>query len=97
MSALMTPAAAARLLCISEKHLRALTVAGEIRYINVGLGTKRETRRYDPQDLAAFQEARTTTSAKSPAIRPPRSYIDVSDFQARLDARKNAKLKRTPP
>lgn len=46
---------AARELCISEKQLRSLTCAGRIRYVNVGLGEKRETRRYDPADLEDFR------------------------------------------
>lgn len=86
--ALLSPVEAARELCISERHLRALTVAGQIRYINVGLGGKRETRRYDPQDLAAFREARKAVATVAPTVRQPRSFIDVSDYQARLDARR---------
>ncbi|MCT7375898.1 helix-turn-helix domain-containing protein [Chelativorans salis] len=55
---LLTPSQAARELCVSDKQLRALTRAGHIRYINVGLGEKRETRRYDLADLQAFLEER---------------------------------------
>jgi hypothetical protein len=53
--ALLSPQDAARSLCISEKQLRALTCAGRIRYVNIGLGEKRETRRYDPADLEDFK------------------------------------------
>lgn len=55
MTALLSPHEAARELCISEKQLRSLTCAGRIRYVNVGLGEKRETRRYDPADLEDFK------------------------------------------
>lgn len=95
MTALLSPPEAARELCISEKQLRALTCAGRIRYVNIGLGEKREARRYDPADLEAFREARKCQSTSAPANRNTRStsVIDASDFQARLDARRNAKLK----
>lgn len=95
--ALLSPQDAARSLCISEKQLRALTCAGRVRYVNIGLGEKRETRRYDPADLKEFLEARKCLSISAPANRNTRttSVIDASDFQARLDARRNAKLKRS--
>lgn len=89
---LLTPDQAASELGISDTQLRALTKAGAIRYVNIGLGTKRETRRYDPEDLAAFREARKCRSTSAPARRSTRStsVIDASDFQARLDARRGA-------
>ncbi len=90
---LLTPSQAARELAISEKQLRALTCAGKIRYVNIGLGEKRETRRYDPADLLRFQEARTCLSIKEPVSRNTHmtSAIVVHDFQARRDARTSAK------
>ncbi|RWN59940.1 MAG: DNA-binding protein [Mesorhizobium sp.] len=95
--ALLSPEDAARELCISEKQLRALTCAGKIRYVNIGLGEKRETRRYDPADLEEFRENRKCLSSSAPANRNTRmtSIIDASDFQARLDARRNARLKKS--
>jgi len=92
-AALLSPAEAARDLCISEKQLRALTCAGQIRYVNIGLGEKRETRRYDPADLQEFREARKCQSTSALVSRNihSTSVIDASDFQARLDARRNAK------
>lgn len=97
MTALLSPEQAARELCISEKQLRSLTCAGRIRYVNVGLGEKRETRRYDPADIQEFREARKCLSSSAPANRNTRttSVIDASDFQARLDARQSAKLKKS--
>lgn len=64
---LLSPSDAAKELCISEKQLRSLTCAGAIRYINIGLGEKRETRRYDPVDLEAFREARARALLPPPA------------------------------
>lgn len=92
---LLSPAQAAEDLCISEKQLRALTCAGQIRYINIGMGEKRETRRYDPADLKQFREDRKCQSSSGQVRRntPMTSVIDASDFQARLDARRNAMLK----
>jgi hypothetical protein len=55
MSRLLSPIEAAEFLCVSHKQLRSLTTAGRIRYVNVGLGEKREMRRYDIADLEDFK------------------------------------------
>jgi hypothetical protein len=88
----MMPADAARELQVSEKQLRALSTAGEIKYINIGLGEKRETRRYDPADLEEFKEARKCQSSRGPGSRrtPTTSAIVEIDFQARRNARRAA-------
>ena len=93
MTRLLSPSEAAEELCISEKHLRYLTCQGQIRYINIGMGSKRETRRYDPDDLRAFREARACLSTRGQDNRNTRttSVIVGIDFQARRDARRNAK------
>lgn len=90
---LLTPAEAARELRVSEKQLRWLTNAGQIRYINVGLGRERECRRYEPADIDHFREARKCQSSSEPVKQrtATTSAIDASDFQALLDARQNAK------
>lgn len=86
--ALLTPAEAARELRISTKHLRALTRAGLIRYVNIGLGQKRESRRYHPEDLRQFQEeggCRSTDGSdyrSTPSTAPIR-IIDFRDQQVR--------------
>jgi excisionase family DNA binding protein len=92
MTLLMTPAEAARQLAISEKQLRELASLGKIRYVNVGNGEKRETRRYAEQDLARFIEARSKQECRStdaPAKRSTRSTsgVVVHDFQALRAAR----------
>lgn len=88
-AALLTPDEAARELSVSEKHLRALTDAGQIRYVNISLGAKRERRRYDPQDLDQFREARKclSTSGQAPRHTAMTSVVVGIDFQARRDAR----------
>lgn len=95
---LMTPQDAAKFLCISMKHLRNLTNAGEIKYICVGNGMQRERRRYALEDLQAFIEARRrqkpplgTKLRGEPALKL-RTIIGI-DFQAQRAAR--AKAKRT--
>lgn len=93
--ALLTPLEAARELAISTKQLRALTRAGKIRYINIGLGMKRETRRYAPEDLEKFLESRSFQSASAQVIRPDPTFM-VHDFQARIDARRAAKQSKKP-
>lgn len=97
---LMTPAEAARQLAISEKQLRELTAGGKIRYVNIGNGEKRETRRYTPQDLTSFIEARSIqecryTGAPMRRSTATTSGIVVHDFQARRTARLSANQKNT--
>lgn len=88
--ALLTPEDAARELAISTKQIRALTCAGEIRYINIGLGAKRETRRYAHADLEQFREKRSCQSINAQDKRPTptTSVVVVHDFQARRNARR---------
>lgn len=60
---LLTPKAAAALLAISTRQLRDLTIDGQIPFVDVGRGTKRPSRRYDPADIEAFKAARKTRAA----------------------------------
>ncbi|WP_233426638.1 helix-turn-helix domain-containing protein [Rhizobium mongolense] len=61
-SPLLTPAAAAKILAVSVKQLTHLTLAGEIPFVNIGLGNKRPTRRYLPTDIDEFIARRRTTA-----------------------------------
>ncbi|MGE3830896.1 MAG: helix-turn-helix transcriptional regulator [Parvibaculaceae bacterium] len=47
---LLTPKEAAARIGIGEDTLAAARIAGELPYVNIGRGTKRETPRYDPAD-----------------------------------------------
>ncbi len=69
MQQLLTPEQASKLLAISVKQLRDLTDAGELAFVNIGLGTKRPTRRYLPEDLELFISRRRME--RSPVIRNP--------------------------
>ncbi|MCB8835976.1 helix-turn-helix domain-containing protein [Aurantimonas sp. VKM B-3413] len=94
--ALLKPADAARRLAICEDHLRELSAAGLIPYVNIGRGEIRERRRYDPADLDAYvetQKCRVSTSAAVPTPIPTTSDVAVVDFQARRAARRNATRK----
>ena len=53
-AALLSPAEAARELCISDKQLRLLTCAGKIRYINIGMGEKFEAKATKAMPAGAF-------------------------------------------
>src|SRR5690606_7509500 len=98
MTPLLTPAEARKQLGISPSQLRSLTDDGHIPFINVGLGEKRASRRYDPADLAAFIAARRETKCRStsaPAPQPIRTIsssgaVDLAEIRAR---RKSEKLK----
>lgn len=101
---LLSPADAATLLGISDRQLRALTCSGAIRYVNIGLGTKREARRYDPADLAQFMEERRCQSSRGQDNRSTAttSAVVVHDFQelrlALQNAKRNgSKTKSAPP
>lgn len=95
MSRLLSPTEAAQELCVSEKQLRALTCAGHIRYINIGLGEKRETRRYELADLQAFKSARGTSCQSIKGQGKTRtattSDTGVIDFLDQLAARRKGK------
>lgn len=72
MLELLTPGQAARRLGISIHQLRSLTNEGLIRWVNVGIGKKRPTRRYTEIDLSAFIEARSSICRPSgPPTAPP--------------------------
>lgn len=54
MPILMTPTEASKYLAISIRQLRDLTDEGQIRWVNIGIGTKRATRRYTQAALDEF-------------------------------------------
>ena len=76
MSPLLTPEQAAKELGIGVDTLAAMRKAGEIPYINIGRGRKRETPRYDLDDLIAWREKRKQTACQS-ASRPEHEDADV--------------------
>src|SRR5688572_9493560 len=64
MKRLLTPAEAAELLSISHKHLRWLTDAGQLRWVNIGLDGRRPTRRFCEDDLQEFIDARSERTCR---------------------------------
>lgn len=65
--------AAARL-NITTEQLLAHVGDGAIRYINIGRGTKRPRYRFDPADLDAFKESRSTLEQPTcPSLSPKRA------------------------
>jgi excisionase family DNA binding protein len=62
--ALLSTAAAAGFLGISERQLRELIRGGKLPYVNVGLA-ERPAYRLRPADLEAFIQLRTATCQKS--------------------------------
>lgn len=79
---LFTPAEVAKILAITVTHLHALATHGEIRYVNIGTGAKRETRRYRAQDVQEFVEERTRTGNVRWSTRPPIEITDADLFAA---------------
>ena len=74
--------AAARLRC-SEKTIDAHAASGALRYVAVGLGSKRKRKMFAPTDLTAFIEAQTRKDfARIMSLtRDPRSPYWRFDFQ----------------
>ncbi|WP_455918738.1 hypothetical protein [Ensifer canadensis] len=68
---MLRPADAAKVLAITVTQLHSLAAHGEIRYVNVGTGVKRETRRYRAHDIQTFVEERTRTGTVKWSTRPP--------------------------
>ncbi|MDW9762195.1 helix-turn-helix domain-containing protein [Sinorhizobium meliloti] len=85
-TSLLTPEQAADRLGISVRQLRDLTDEGLLRWINIGLGEKRPTRRYTEADLQEFimERSRKCRSTNEKARTPTRttSSFVVSDFLA---------------
>ncbi|TPJ57424.1 helix-turn-helix domain-containing protein [Mesorhizobium sp. B2-6-1] len=99
---LLTPEEACAELGIGEDTLRAMRKAGEIPYINVGQGKKRETPRYELDDLNAWK-ARRKKVAECPSIEGPTprmarsrtiSSSAVADFLEALNAKRSGKPNR---
>jgi excisionase family DNA binding protein len=89
-NALVSAAAAAAQLGVSERQLRELIRDGKIPFVNVGAAT-RPAYRLRPVDIEAFILQRTTicqksevsTNAAAPAIGFTTSKSEVIDFAAR--------------
>ncbi|TGT65368.1 helix-turn-helix domain-containing protein [Mesorhizobium sp. M2E.F.Ca.ET.166.01.1.1] len=64
MSRVLTPAQAAELLAVTPKHLLELTNEGALRRVNIGLESKRPTRRYAQDDLIEFIERRSQKACR---------------------------------
>ncbi|MBX5112738.1 helix-turn-helix domain-containing protein [Rhizobium lentis] len=95
---LLLPAEAAEQLRISQRQLRDLTDDGLLRWINVGRGSKRATRRYTQEDIDEFKkrQAQTSCPSTSAPARKPTPTISSSgavDFLAILAKRKSEKQK----
>ncbi|QPC87385.1 helix-turn-helix domain-containing protein [Mesorhizobium sp. NBSH29] len=95
---LLTPEEAARTLGIGEDTLREMRRSGELPYINIGRGKKRETPRYDLEDLLAWKSRRKKVACPSSSERkhatasiPTTSSSVVADFRAALEKRRSAK------
>lgn len=92
---LLRPAEAANILAIDVQHLHSLATHGEIRYVNIGIGAKRETRRFRAQDVQEFVEERTRTGNVRWSTRPP---IEITDADllaaAKVVARDRKRRKR---
>jgi hypothetical protein len=99
LSTLLMPAATAKILAISVKQLKELAVAGEISFVNIGLGHKRPTRRYLPADIDEFIARRRTTAAplvhgkRSPSFAP--ATYEIVDFRKILTDLRAEKQKAT--
>ena len=99
---LRTPTEAAARLQISAKQLRAFVRSGELRYVNVGRGSKKPRIRFTDADLTEFIAARTrrnnppcpSTSRRTHRTTNMTSSGEVIGFTARRNARAAEKPKR---
>src|SRR6266702_3328201 len=99
---LRTPTEAAARLQISAKQLRAFVRSGELRYVNVGRGSKKPRIRFTDADLTEFIAARTrrnnppcsSTSRRTRPTTNMSSNGEVIGFTARRNAKADAKPKR---
>ena len=98
---LLTPGQAAQSLDICMKTLFGHVRDGALRYINVGRGSKKPRRMFDPIDLADFRQSRKRIEAPCRFIgRKPRpstnttSKCEVVAFTALQSPRADGKPKR---
>lgn len=76
---LLTPAQAADLLNISTKTLRAHVKAGEIAFITVGLGVKRQRMVFSQQDILDFINRHRIRQSPPTSAKQARSTLFISD------------------
>src|SRR6266566_8978092 len=99
---LRTPAEAAARLQISAKQLGIFVRSGELRYVNVGRGSKKPRIRFTDADLTEFIAAHTqrnnppcpSTARKTRRTTSLTSNSEVIGFTARRNARAAGKPKR---
>lgn len=99
---LMTPREAAEKLHVTTDQLRGFVHDGELRYVNIGRGKKRDRMMFKPIDIEEFVERRTqrkvapclSTNLKSPHSIGTISSAEVVGFTARRNERRNAKPKK---
>lgn len=88
--------AAARLLGISQKTLRAHVQAGELPYISLGKGLRREHRMFDAADLRNFIEARKTRCHSKSAQAHPSGMRASSSAGAAIFYLPERQIAKTP-
>jgi Helix-turn-helix domain len=102
MTCLKTPEQAADFLQCSPKQVHAHAKSGELRYVDIGRGSKRPRRRFMDTDLIDFAERRTrreaptclSTNLKAHRITTSTSKCEVVDFSALRSAVIAGKQKR---
>ncbi|QBP23787.1 DNA-binding protein [Bradyrhizobium diazoefficiens] len=97
---LRSPQSAAERLGVSVKTLNGYVRDGELRYINVGRGSKKQRRKFTDEDLDELIErrARRDVPCQSISTKTARSTISTSStkvfaFTALRDARAGARPK----
>jgi excisionase family DNA binding protein len=101
-NALLTLQDVAARLQVSKKQVRKLVDDGDLRYINIGRGSKHRQIRFHPDDVEECLQRlakRNMPSCQSTKTRAHRStnihsQSDVIGFTARLNARRAEKRKR---
>ena len=94
MTCLKTPEQAAEFLQCSPKQVHAHAKSGELRYVDIGRGSKRPRRRFIDADLIDFAESRRrreaptcqSTNQRAHRTTTSTSNCEVLDFAA-LQAR----------
>jgi excisionase family DNA binding protein len=100
MTPLLTPEQAAKLLGIGVDTLGDMRKTGELPYINIGRGTKRETPRYELDDLIAWKAKRkqracpfSSRNGRSTGSTGASSNIRGNEFLRALEQRESSKRK----
>ncbi|MEP2977999.1 MAG: helix-turn-helix domain-containing protein [Lentilitoribacter sp.] len=97
ISELLKPKEAAAILSISTRQLTDLVNDGKIKFINIGRGDIRPTRRFEQSDLDEYKEQNKCLSTKERVKKPTRMTSGAIQYDIQAIRAKRQKEKQNAP